>query len=92
MRLGERRIHLMRVYNLREGLTAASDTLPDRFFEDPIPAGKWAGTRLDRSRFRELIRTYYRMMGWDDAGQPRYETLLDHGLQWTVKDGHAVHV
>ena len=30
MRFGERRNHLMRVYNLREGLTAADDTLPDR--------------------------------------------------------------
>jgi aldehyde:ferredoxin oxidoreductase len=28
MRFGERRNHLMRLYNLREGLTAADDTLP----------------------------------------------------------------
>jgi|GEM_PF-5568497 len=30
----------MRVYNLREGLTAADDTLPDRFFDDPIRDGE----------------------------------------------------
>ena len=36
MRYGERRNHLMRVYNLREGLSAADDRLPDRFFDDPF--------------------------------------------------------
>lgn len=84
MRFGERRLHLMRVYNLREGLTAADDTLPDRFFDDPIPSGQWAGHRLNREQFATAIRTYYRMMGWDDAGVPHYETLLDHHLEWAT--------
>jgi aldehyde:ferredoxin oxidoreductase len=86
--MGERRLHLMRVYNLREGLLASDDTLPDRFFDEPISSGRWSGTRLDRARFHGLIRTYYRMMGWDDGGRPRYETLLDHALEWTVEEGH----
>jgi aldehyde:ferredoxin oxidoreductase len=90
MRYGERRNHLMRVYNLREGLTSADDTLPDRFFDEPIPQGEWAGTRIDRSAFRDVIRTYYRMMGWDDEGRPRYETLLDNHLEWAVR-GHFAH-
>jgi aldehyde:ferredoxin oxidoreductase len=84
MRFGERRLQLMRVYNLREGLTAADDTLPDRFFDDPIPSGQWAGHRLNREQFTAAIRTYYRMMGWDDAGIPSYETLLDHHLEWAA--------
>ncbi len=84
MRFGERRLHLMRLYNLREGLTAADDTLPDRFFDDPISSGQWAGHRLNRAQFAAAIRTYYRMMGWDDAGVPRYETLLDHHLEWAA--------
>ena len=91
MRWGERRWHLMRAYNLREGLTAADDTLPDRFFDEPIGEGRWTGTRLDRRRFGEAIGVYYRMMGWDDAGRPHYETLLDHGLEWVVADGHLPH-
>jgi aldehyde:ferredoxin oxidoreductase len=92
MRWGERRNHLMRVYNLREGLAATDDTLPDRFFDEPIPQGTWSGTRLDRSAFTKAIRTYYRMMGWDDEGRPRYETLLDHHLEWTAQEGHAARV
>lgn len=81
MRFGERRNHLMRVYNLREGLTAADDTLPDRFFDDPIQQGEWAGTKLDRERFAECVRVYYQMMGWDDQGRPLPATLIDHHLE-----------
>ncbi|GAB4111112.1 MAG: aldehyde ferredoxin oxidoreductase family protein [Roseiflexaceae bacterium] len=89
MRYGERRNHLMQVFNRREGLTAAADTLPDRFFDDPIPEGIWQGTRLDRAAFHGAIRSYYRMMGWDEQGHPLYETLIDQHLEWVVADGHA---
>lgn len=90
MRFGERRLHLMRVYNLREGLTAADDTLPARFFEEPIrsPQARWDGQRLDRAAFTAAVQTYYRLMGWDDAGRPRYETLLDHHLEWVIDEGY----
>jgi aldehyde:ferredoxin oxidoreductase len=86
MRFGERRLHLMRVYNLREGLTAADDTLPDRFFTEPLrmPGKRWDGKKLDRQAFTAAIQTYYRMMGWDDLGQPSYATLVDHHLEWSI--------
>ena len=84
MRWGERRIHLMRLYNLGAGLSADDDTLPARFFDEPIHEGDWAGTRLDRAKFEEAVRAYYFMMGWDLDGRPRRETLLDHHLQWAV--------
>jgi aldehyde:ferredoxin oxidoreductase len=89
MRFGERRLHLMRAYNLREGLTAADDGLPARFTDEPLhmPGFRWDGQRLDREQFAAAIQTYYRMMGWDEAGRPRYETLLDHHLEWVVEEG-----
>ena len=88
MRYGERRVHLMRAYNVREGVGASDDGLPDRFFDDPIKQGAWSGTRLDRKRFSEAITAYYRMMGWDEDGCPTYETLVDHDLAWVVSEGH----
>jgi len=90
MRFGERRLHLMRAYNLREGLIASDDTLPDRFFDEPLhmPGMRWHGKYLDREKFQTAIQTFYRMMGWDEAGQPSYETLLDHHLEWVMKEGH----
>ena len=94
MRFGERRLHLMRLYNLREGIDTATDDLPERFFSERIhwPGTRWDGKCLDREKFRSAIRTYYRMMGWDDAGRPRFETLLDHHLEWTVQEGHTIQV
>jgi len=67
--------------------------LPARFFDDPIhKPGRFDGKRLDREQFVSAVRTYYHMMGWDDAGRPRYETLLDYHLEWTVEMGHAERV
>jgi aldehyde:ferredoxin oxidoreductase len=81
MRAGERRLHLMRWYNLREGLSAAEDTLPDRFFSESITTGPRQGDRLDRAAFHANLRAYYRMMGWSDDGRPPPEILIDHGLE-----------
>ena len=82
LRWGERRNHLMRVYNNREGLTPADDWLPDRFFDDPITAGPKKGLKLDRARFREVLDFYYEMMGWDEnrrADAPRSSTTTSIG-------------
>jgi aldehyde:ferredoxin oxidoreductase len=84
MRWGERRMHLMRMYNLREGLTAADDRLPDRFFDEAIASGPKTGVKLDRADFDAAIATYYEMMGWDESGVPRRGTLYDHRLEWTL--------
>ena len=83
IRWGERRNHLMRLYNLREGLTAADDTLPERFFTEPIGHGRLKGAALDKASFGEAVNTYYRMMGWDDRGVPFKETLIEHQLDLT---------
>ncbi|MCO5220790.1 MAG: hypothetical protein M9947_04300 [Thermomicrobiales bacterium] len=88
MRIGERRIQLMHLYNLREGIGPEADTLPDRFFNDPIDSGIWAGHRIDRDAFTRAIKTWYRMMGWDDRARPIYETLVTHHLEWTVDEGY----
>jgi aldehyde:ferredoxin oxidoreductase len=84
LRWGERRNHLMRVYNNREGLTPADDWLPDRFYDDPIDSGAKQGNKLDRKAFRDVIQTYYEMMGWDEQGVPRPATLYDHHLEWVL--------
>ncbi len=86
MRIGERRIQLMHLYNLREGIGPDSDTLPDRFFDDPIDSGVWNGHRIDRVAFEAIVRTWYRMMGWDDRARPTYETLVDHHLEWVLDE------
>jgi aldehyde:ferredoxin oxidoreductase len=54
----------MRRYNLREGLTSADDTLPDRFFTLPVDGGWLAGTVLDRAEFEAATRRLCDLLGW----------------------------
>jgi len=84
MRVGERRNHLMRWYNAREGIGGDADRLPDRFFEEPIASGPRKGDVLDREAFAAAIRTFYAMMGWNEEGVPTEATLYDHGLEWVL--------
>ncbi|MFC1661872.1 aldehyde ferredoxin oxidoreductase family protein [Gemmatimonadota bacterium] len=51
-----------RDFNLREGLTPADDTLPERFVGKPIPDGPSEGTIIDIDR---LVKDYYDVKGWE---------------------------
>jgi aldehyde:ferredoxin oxidoreductase len=84
LRFGERRNHIMRIYNAREGLTRADDTLPERFFTEPITSGPKQGRLLDKAAFHANIDLYFDMMGWDEQGVPRAGTRYDHHLEWTL--------
>ena len=88
MAYGQRRINLTKIYNIREGITADQDTLPERFFTDPITVGRWSNYFIDKAKFQEMIQTYYAMMGWDESGNPRYSTLLTNRLEWVVDEGY----
>jgi aldehyde:ferredoxin oxidoreductase len=88
MAYGQRRINLTKIYNIREGITADQDTLPERFFTDPITVGRWINYFIDKAKFQEMIQTYYAMMGWDESGNPRYSTLLTNRLEWVIDEGH----
>src|SRR6185369_4461908 len=52
--LGARRLQLMNDINARLGVVA--ETLPDRFFDEPVQAGPWAGAVLDRDAFDVALR------------------------------------
>jgi aldehyde:ferredoxin oxidoreductase len=82
IRWGARRMHLMRMYNVREGIGAAEDRLPDRFFDEALDSGPWQGQRLDRDAFAAMIKQYYELMGWDAQGIPTRATLAAHDLEW----------
>ena len=85
LRFGERRTHLMQLYNRREGIGANTDTLPKRFFTEPIDSGDKAGVFLDKVAFDAEIALYYEMMGWDESGTPRPGTLYEFHLEWAIE-------
>lgn len=82
MRLGEMKNQVFRLYNYREGLGPEDDILPQRFFDNAIDAGTLKGSKLDKTRFQQIVRFYYSMMGWDENGRPNKATLYDLGLDW----------
>ncbi len=86
MRVGERVATLSRVFNMREGLTAADDNLPKRFFK-PTPRGALKETAIDQKAFGKAVHTFYDMMGWDSkTGVPTSEKLEELGVAWAEKE------
>jgi len=81
---GRRRWQLMRVYNLREGLGADTDRLPERFHREPIDAGRHLGVVLEESNFQTRLLQYYHLVGWDEMGQPTDTTLTNLNLEWAI--------
>ena len=65
MQVGERIWNLERKFNADAGISPAEDTLPPRFFNEPIPNGPQQGVV---SKMRELLPEYYALRGWDAQG------------------------
>jgi aldehyde:ferredoxin oxidoreductase len=81
--VGERRIHMMRAFNAREGLGKAADTLPKKLFEPLTGSGPTAGVALTPEELERARETYYRLAGCDPAtGYPTRARLGELGLEW----------
>jgi aldehyde:ferredoxin oxidoreductase len=74
IRIGERILTTMRLFNMREGLTAADDALPKRFFE-PKTDGVVSKMQLDPAKIDKVRKYYYTLMGWDGNGVPLPEKV-----------------
>jgi aldehyde:ferredoxin oxidoreductase len=79
-RTGERVYTLERLMITGEGISRSEDTLPERYFEEPIPEGPSKGEVVSREEFSRMLDEYYRLHGWDDEGIPRNKTLKRLGL------------
>jgi aldehyde:ferredoxin oxidoreductase len=82
--IAQRTLNLARIFNLREGFRASDDWLPDRFFESQT-TGNLSKTTVDKAELSEAIKTYYGMMGWNEEGIPRRETLELLGIGWAYE-------
>ena len=72
--LGARIWNMGRLYNLREGINPAEDTLPPRFGE-PLPSGPCKGHSFSRDDLKTMVEEYYQLRGWTAKGVPGEETL-----------------
>lgn len=65
-RLAARVTDNTRRFNIREGLTAADDRLPERLLKESLEDGR----RITAYEIETLVRDYYRLRGWNEAGIP----------------------
>lgn len=74
---GERVNNLVRLFNIRRGLTKDMDTLPERFFKEPLTQGPGKGKVVD---LEQMKAEYYSVRGWDADGVPTANKLKELGM------------
>lgn len=78
-RMGERINNMIRLFNVREGMTADDDTLPHRLLKEAHKEGPAAGRFLEEKLIK-MKKKYYEICGWDENGVPKEEKLRELGL------------
>jgi aldehyde:ferredoxin oxidoreductase len=82
MKVGERRLNMMRAFNVREGFSRKDDQLPEKFFKPLVGSGPTANVALDRDEFNAALDIYYKLMGWTPDGIPTPAKYIDLGIEW----------
>jgi aldehyde:ferredoxin oxidoreductase len=82
--VGEKVYNLERCFNIREGFSRKDDTLPRRFYTEPLKGGVRNGEVIRTPD--KIIDQYYEVRGWDKNGIPTRETLVRLGIGEVDKD------
>jgi aldehyde:ferredoxin oxidoreductase len=84
VKIGEKHSTMSRIFNLREGIKAEDDCLPERLFQPLEGGGPCAGNFIDKATFKKAVKTYYAFNLWDSDGVPTEECLYQHELDWLI--------
>ena len=80
MKVGRRVVNMMRLYNLKAGLTSDLEKPSPRYSSQPVD-----GPNKDKAigpHWEKMLDRYYQLMGWDrKTGMPLPETLKELGLE-----------
>ena len=82
MKVGERRINMMRAFNVREGFGRKNDQLPKKFFKPLVGEGPTSGVSLSIDEFNNALDLYYQIMGWTNDGVPTSAKYAELGIEW----------
>ena len=72
-RVGLNIMGVERLINGRLGVGRRDDTLPDRWFDEPITVGAYKGERIDRAEFDAMVSRFYQISNLTPDGLPRDE-------------------
>ena len=84
--IGERIANLRRLFNIREGLDAGHDYLPERFTAEPMPDGPAKGQVVNLG---VMLSEYYALRNWDVHGLPSEECAKKLGIEREWKQAMA---
>ncbi len=68
-------VDLERMFNNRQGIRRKDDTLPRRYFDEPMPHGVAKGHKIDRDQFKGMLDRYYKIRQWNDDGTVTQERI-----------------
>jgi aldehyde:ferredoxin oxidoreductase len=85
--MGHNVMGVERLINARLGVRREHDTLPDRWFDEPVAVGQYKGEKIDRREFDALLTRFYEISDLDEQGHPRAEWRAE--LE-AVLDGQGV--
>jgi len=85
MKVGERRLNLLRAFNAREGVGAEADTLPAKMTV-PLEGGPTDGVAVTQEEVAAAKTLYYQMVGWDETGRPTRAKLEELALGWVADE------
>jgi aldehyde:ferredoxin oxidoreductase len=83
MKVGERRLSMMRAFNAREGFGRDQDVLPPKLSQ-PRQGGPSDGMSIAPADLERAKDTYYAMAGWDQQGVPTRGKLEELGIGWVA--------
>jgi aldehyde:ferredoxin oxidoreductase len=85
LKVGERRLNMMRAFNAREGFTRDHDVLPSRLSE-PLKGGPSDGMFMSKEELEKAKDIYYAMCGWEANGTPTRAKLEELNLGWVADE------
>jgi len=85
MKVGERRLNLMRAFNAREGVGSEADTVPPKLLV-PLQGGASDRVAVTAEEVETAKALYYQMAGWDESGRPTRAKLEELALGWVADE------
>jgi aldehyde:ferredoxin oxidoreductase len=82
LKIGKRVVNLMRMFNIREGMTREHDSFSPRLGKSPVD-GPAMGKSIAPT-FERVLDSYYKASGWDREGMPTRELLKELDLDFTI--------
>ena len=69
-RVGLNIMGVERLINQRLGVRREHDTLPDRWFDEPVTVGSYKGEKIDRAEFDAMLSRFYEVSNLTREGVP----------------------